>query len=217
MKKPLTIAIDGPAASGKGTLARQLAKKYDLAYLDTGLLYRAVGLKFLRQDPSGKDHALAAQIATTIDIHDLADEALRGGEAGEGASVVAAIPGVRAGLLAFQKDFAANPPDHHQGAVLDGRDIGTIICPDAPIKLFVTADLPERAKRRHQELQNRGFPSIYDDVLRDLTIRDERDSQRQTAPMMKAIDAILIDTSQMDADTVLERAVSVVEEKLKQL
>lgn len=209
----ILIAIDGPAASGKGTLARKLAQRFGLAYLDTGLIYRAVGLKFLQQDPTGQNAYLAVKLAKDLKLDDLQDEGLRGSEAGNGASIVGAIPAVRDALLHFQRELAHNPGEGYHGAVLDGRDIGTVICPDADVKLFIKADLAERAKRRHTELVKRGYPSTLETVLKDLTQRDERDRNRATAPLVAADDAITIDTSRLDAEAVLEEALRIVTEK----
>lgn len=199
----LLIAIDGPAASGKGTLARRIARHFGLPHLDTGLLYRAVGWLAATR---GLDPVAAAAGLTTAD---LAEPALRGDEAGQAASKVAAIPEVRANLLKFQKDFAQQAP----GAVLDGRDIGTVICPDAPVKLFVTASLEARADRRYRELRERGVETIRPRVLAEMAERDRRDSERAAAPMKAAPDAYLLDTSDMDADAAFAAAVAFIERK----
>jgi cytidylate kinase len=197
------IAVDGPAASGKGTLARRLARHFGVSHLDTGLLYRAVGWQ-VRETP--EDTALAVATARAFDIDWLREPALRSEAAGGAASRISALPAVRAALLEFQRAFCRQPG----GAVLDGRDIGTVICPEAPAKLFVTASVEVRAARRHRELQERGIPSIYADVLQDLMDRDARDSNRSTAPMRAAGDALLLDTSALTADQVFETAVAYV-------
>ena len=199
----LLIAIDGPAASGKGTLARRIARHFGLPHLDTGLLYRAVGWL---SGTRGLDPVAAAAGLTTAD---LAEPALRGDEAGQAASKVAAIPQVRANLLKFQQEFAGQAA----GAVLDGRDIGTVICPDAPVKLFVTASLEARADRRFRELRERGVETIRPRVLAEMAERDRRDSERAAAPMKAAPDAYLLDTSDMDADAAFAAAVAFIERK----
>lgn len=204
------IAIDGPAASGKGTLARRLAAEFDFAYLDTGKLYRAVGMKVLRTGGDPEDEEAAADAARALDPLELEDGALSSDEAAGAASKVAALDTVRAALKDFQRNFAAIPPDGKAGAVLDGRDIGTVICPDADAKLFVTADVEVRADRRHKELLERGIASIYARVLAELKDRDARDTNRTTAPMRPADDAHVIDTSEMDADAAFEAALDIV-------
>jgi cytidylate kinase len=200
------IAIDGPAASGKGTLARRLGEAYGFRVLDTGLLYRAVGRAVA--DPA--DTAAAIRAALALDPRDLADPALREDAAAQAASRVSAIPGVRAALLAFQRDFAATAP----GAVLDGRDIGTVICPDAPAKIFVTADVEARADRRWKELLARGAAPIYAAVLADLRQRDERDRRRSVAPMVPAGDAFLLDTTAMTADEAYDASLAYVSSRI---
>ncbi len=209
---PLVVAIDGPAASGKGTLARRVADALGFALLDTGALYRAVGLVVLRAGGSPDDAGVATEAAqglTPAAIAELVrDPALRTDEAAQAASKVSAVPAVRAALLDFQRGFAGAPPDGRAGAVLDGRDIGTVICPDAPAKLFVTATTEVRAGRRLKELQSRGVPAIYAAVLEDMKIRDARDSQRAASPLLPAADAFLLDTSAMDADQAFDAAMS---------
>ena len=181
----MIIAVDGPAASGKGTLARRLAKHFGLNHLDTGSLYRAVAFRALTAgaDPADPDAAVAA--ARRVEAGDLADPRLREDKVAQAASVVAAIPGVRTVLLAFQRDFARRAP----GAVLDGRDIGTVVCPDADAKIFLTATVEARASRRFKELQAGGGPAIYERVLQDMMLRDARDRERRTAPLQRAADA----------------------------
>lgn len=208
---PVTvIAIDGPVAAGKGTLARQLAGAFGLAHLDTGMIYRAVAAKVLSAggDPSDPEAALAAARALTR--ADLERDDLRREAVGQGASIVAAMAPVRDELLAFQRRFAE---EGEPGAVLDGRDIGTVVCPGAKVKFFVTASVESRARRRHKELLERGEKSIYARVLRDLQDRDARDSGRQTAPLRPAEDAIKLDTTEMDAEAAFEAAVQYVLER----
>ncbi len=204
------IAVDGPAASGKGTLARKLATHFGFDYLDTGKLYRAVGLAVVTagKDPSDEEAAIAA--AQSIDPAKLDDPALAGDDAAKAASKVAAIGAVRAALKAFQLSFAERQP----GAVLDGRDIGTVICPDAPAKLFVTATVEVRADRRHKELLSRGEDSIYPRVLQELKERDERDTNRADAPLRPADDAQVLDTSEMTIDEAFVEALRIVEPKV---
>jgi len=205
----MIIAVDGPAASGKGTLARRLAQHFKLPYLDTGSLYRAVALQALESgDPADPSHA--ERVARTLDLKLLSDPRLREEKVAQASSIVAAIPGVRAALLAFQRDFAHRPP----GAVLDGRDIGTVVCPDAEVKLFITASPEIRAERRTKELRDQGDGAIYLRVLEDLKARDTRDAARRTAPLVPAGDAIVIDTSSLDADTVYAQALAVIAQKL---
>ena len=199
------IAIDGPAASGKGTIAKRLATHLSYDYLDTGLLYRAVGY-LLGQDKKSPNDAMSAEhIAQTLDL-DLLNDAgfekhLRTAEAGAAASIVAAMPGVRSAILQAQRDFADNAPI---GCILDGRDIGTIVCPNAPHKLFITARADIRAQRRWQELCKQDPSSDFDTVLADIMERDRRDTERATAPLKQAEDAHLLDTS----DLSIEEAVS---------
>lgn len=204
----MIVAIDGPTASGKGTLAKRIAAHFNLAHLDTGLLYRAVGLGVLRQGADPSDPKAAVAVADALAPSQLDDPALRGDEAGNAASKVAAIPAVRAALLDFQRHFVQSPHPGKKGAVLDGRDIGTVICPEADAKLFVTASAEARARRRHKELQARGLDSIYARVLADLRERDARDSARAAAPLKPAADAFVLDTSALDADQAFEAAVT---------
>ncbi|KAA0686990.1 (d)CMP kinase [Azospirillum brasilense] len=198
----LVIAIDGPAAAGKGTLSKRIAQVYGFAHLDTGALYRAVGVAVLRAggDPANADAAAKAARALRPDDGILNDPALRSDEAAQAASKVAAVPEVRAALLDFQRRFAATPPGGTPGAVLDGRDVGTVVCPNADAKLFVTASVEVRAERRLKELRERGIPAIPSDVLEDMKARDTRDSQRTVAPLLPAADAFVLDTSALDAD-----------------
>jgi cytidylate kinase len=203
----MIIALDGPAASGKGTLGKRLAAHYGLRHLDTGLLYRAVAKAVIDagQQPADETAALAA--ALTLDPAQFDEAALKAQGIGEAASVVSAIPQVRAALLAFQRDFAAAPP----GAVLDGRDIGTVICPDADVKIFVTAAPEVRARRRAAEFAGSGRPVDEAAVLADIKARDDRDMNRAAAPLKQAPDAHLLDTSEMDISTVIRAAIDIVE------
>ncbi|HYC74057.1 (d)CMP kinase [Brevundimonas sp.] len=208
MTRALIIAVDGPAASGKGTIAARLATEYELPFLDTGLLYRAVGVGVLDAGGSLDDEAAAEAVARALDAGQLADtDRLTGRDAGEAASRVARYTGVRAALLAFQKAFA------HQagGAVLDGRDIGTVIAPGAAAKLFVTATPEVRALRRWKQLTGRGEVIAYEDMLADIVRRDERDAGRGAAPMVQAEDAVLLDTTDMDIETAFDAARRIVE------
>ena len=209
----IVVAIDGPAAAGKGTLARRVAAHLGLAYLDTGLLYRATGRRVLDAGGNPDDPAQAEAAARALDPADLNRPDLRTDEVAQAASKVSAVPGVRAALLDFQRAFAARPPAGFKGAVLDGRDIGTVVCPDAPVKLFVTASLEVRAQRRFRELQEKAPDVIYARVLEEMRERDARDSSRSVAPLEPAKDAILLDTSALDADQVFARALEIVEKK----
>lgn len=206
MSAPLIIAVDGPAAAGKGTLARRLAAHLGLPYLDTGLLYRATGRRVLDAggDPANPADATAA--AEALQPSDLDRGDLRGPPADAAASQVAAIPGVRAALLDFQRRFG-----QAHGAVLDGRDIGTVVFPEAPVKLFVTASPEERARRRHAELAARGEAPPLAEVAAEMAARDARDSARDVAPLRPAEDAVTLDTSALDADAAFAAALRIVE------
>ena len=212
--RPFVVAIDGPAASGKGTLAHRLAERFGLAHLDTGKLYRATAFLVLAENGDPADPALADAAARRVDPALLNDPRLLSEEVAQASSVVAAIPRVRAALLAFQRDFAAHPPGSAKGAVLDGRDIGTAVCPDAAVKLFVTASPEARAERRLRELRQSGATVIYRDVLQDMTERDARDSGRRVAPLAAAPDAVTIDTTGLDADQAFELASGIIERAL---
>jgi cytidylate kinase len=206
MSDNLVIALDGPAASGKGTLAKKIAGHFGLPHLDTGLLYRAVGRGVLDRGADPGDTAAAVAVAATLDVAALDEDRLRGAEMGEAASRVAAIPAVRAALFELQRAFAARPG----GAVLDGRDIGTVICPDATVKIFVTATPEVRAERRFKELKGRGESIAFDDVLADIRRRDERDSSRSAAPLVAAADAHLLDTTTLDIDAAFQTALGII-------
>src|SRR5574338_738736 len=209
-RSDLVIAVDGPAASGKGTIARALAEHFQLPHMDTGLLYRAVALNLWRWggDPSSEFEALRACDDLGFDP---GDPELRSEPVSRIASSISAYPGVRAALLERQQAFARQPG----GAVLDGRDIGTVIAPGATVKLFVTASAEVRAQRRVRELLGRGMPAHYDDVLIDIRARDERDSTRSAAPLKQAEDAILLDTSELDIEQSIAEAVRMVEKRLE--
>jgi cytidylate kinase len=210
----LVVAVDGPAAAGKGELTRRLARHFNLARLDTGLLYRAVGWAVLQAKGDPADEGAALDRAKALLAADLENPDLRSEAAGGAASKVAAIPAVRAQLVDFQRDFARNPPGGASGAVLDGRDIGTVICPDADAKLFLTARAEIRAERRLKELQAKGVEAIGSAVLRDMMERDARDAQRSVAPLEPAKDAFVLDTSDMDADAVFAAAVDFISRKV---
>lgn len=202
----MIIAVDGPAAAGKGTIARALAQHFGYHFLDTGSLYRMVGLAVLRagHDPHDAGSAIAA--ARSLDPLAFEDGDLRSEAVGSAASIVAVIPEVRAALLQLQRDFARKAP----GAVLDGRDIGTVVCPDADAKLFVTASAEVRAKRRQVELGS----ADYDTVLAEIRARDLRDSQRATAPLVAAMDAVILDTSEMGVKEAVWEAVDIVTRRI---
>jgi len=203
----LVIAIDGPAASGKGTLARRLAEYFNLPHLDTGLLYRATACALLDEGLPLDDEEAATAAARGLSLTDFDDARLRSREMGEAASVVAALPQVRAELVELQRRFAAR----EEGAVLDGRDIGTVICPGARVKIFVTASPETRAQRRALELARRGEEVDYPTILADVKRRDERDSARAVAPLKPAADAVTLDTSDLDIEAAFRAAVAIVE------
>ena len=209
----IMIAIDGPSASGKGTVARGLAEYFDFSHLDTGLLYRAVGFKSYELDPSFGNNAIPIRVAENFDATWLDNSELRTDEASAMASKVAIIPEVRNALLDFQREFAVNPP--RDGAVLDGRDIGTVICPKAPVKLYVTASAEIRAERRYTELtQYRNIDTTYEKVLSDLRARDDRDMNRAEAPLKPAPDSVLLDTSKMSIDDAIAKAIKLTNDAL---
>ncbi|MFO1117235.1 MAG: (d)CMP kinase [Beijerinckiaceae bacterium] len=203
----MIIAIDGPAASGKGTIARRLAKHFDLPHLDTGLLYRATALALMDEGGPLDDVERAVAAARGLALTDFDEQRLRGREMGEGASIVAAMPPVRAALVEMQQRFTRHP----RGAVLDGRDIGTVIAPGADVKIFVTAAPETRAQRRALELKSRGEAVDYPEILADIRKRDERDSHRSAAPLKPAADAHILDTTDLDIEGAFAAALSIVE------
>ncbi|MHA7775020.1 (d)CMP kinase [Roseibium sp. M-1] len=202
----MIIAIDGPAASGKGTLSRRLADHFGLRHLDTGLTYRAVAAALLAKGLPLGDEAIAIEIAHNLDLAQMDKSVLSAHEIGEAASRIAVLGGLREELVNLQRRFAKVPP----GAVLDGRDIGTVVCPDATVKLFVTASPQARARRRTDEMVSKGQEANYASVLDDLKRRDERDAKRTVAPMRQADDAVLLDTTEMDIETAFQAAVDIV-------
>jgi cytidylate kinase len=206
----MIIAIDGPAASGKGTLARLIAVHYRLAYLDTGMLYRAVARDVLAAGAALEDAEAAATAASGLDPATLDDQSLKDRGVGDAASIVAKHPAVRTALLDYQRTFA------RKGAVLDGRDIGTVVCPDADAKIFVVADQRVRARRRYEELAAKGEPVTFESVLEVIRRRDERDAARDTAPMKPAADADLLDTTDLDINAAFDAAVALIERKIGQ-
>jgi CMP/dCMP kinase len=203
----MIIAIDGPAASGKGTLGKRLAAHYGLRHLDTGLIYRAVAKAVLDAGHSPGNRARAVAAAEALDPQNFDEQALKRPEVGEAASLISAIPEVRGALVALQRNFGRTPP----GAVVDGRDIGTVIFPDADVKIFVTASPQARAQRRGLELQRAGFSVSEADVLADIRRRDERDMSRAAAPLKAAPEAHLLDTTHLDIDAAFRAAVDIVE------
>ena len=209
----MIVAIDGPSASGKGTLARRLAEALDFAYLDTGMLYRAVGAAVLAAGADPGEAAAAVEAARTLELSDLERPGLRGEAVGQAASIVAVMPGVRGALLGLQRRFAAAPPGGQAGAVLDGRDIGTVVCPEAEVKIFVTASLEGRAHRRHKQLLESGEASIYARVVQEMRARDRRDSERAAAPLRPAPDAVVLDTNELDAGDAFRAALEIVDSR----
>ncbi len=205
-----TVAVDGPAPAGKGTISRRLSNDFGFRYLDTGLLYRAVGVIALHDGQGVLDPHWAVEIARRLTEDDMDRDDLRTSRAGQAASKVAALPEVRDALLEFQRAFARR----EGGAVLDGRDIGTVICPEAEVKLFVTASAEVRAERRYRELSAKGSDVKPEQVLADVRERDARDAERSTAPMKPAEDAILLDTSELSIDEALAQAISLIAEKM---
>ena len=208
MTKPFVIAIDGPAASGKGTLGRRLATELGLNHLDTGLTYRAVANQLLQSNQTLEDETVAVAAAEQVDLGKLDRSVLSNHTVGNAASKVAAMTKVRQKLVELQRAFANTPP----GAILDGRDIGTVVCPDAAVKLYVTASPEVRARRRWQEMQDKGEAADYDTILTDIAERDARDMGRADSPLKPATDAHLLDTSQMDIETAFLKAMAIVKQ-----
>lgn len=206
--KPFVIAIDGPAASGKGTLARRLSATLGFAYLDTGLTYRAVAHALMQVGLPLDNEALGVEVASNIDFGKLDRAILAAHDIGEAASQIAVMPRVRTALVSAQKKFAERLP----GTILDGRDIGTVVCPDADVKFYVTAEPDVRARRRHDELLKNKHASKYTQILADIRLRDERDMNRQDSPLKPAEDAHLIDTSKMDIEAAFQAVLAIVKE-----
>lgn len=209
----MIIAIDGPAGAGKGTLALRLSAIYDLAHLDTGLLYRAVALKVIEAGQSSSKKETAIRMAASLQEEDFKNPSLREERIGSLASEISAFPEVRELLLDFQRDFAKHPHSGKQGVVLDGRDIGLVILPEAPCKIFVTASPEVRAMRRLKELHQKGIDSIYENVLKDIKERDTRDQTRKVSTLRPAADAFILDTSELGIDEVVEKACLIVDLK----
>jgi CMP/dCMP kinase len=212
----VVIAVDGTAASGKGTLAKRLARHFGFAHLDSGALYRLTALNAIEAGGDPADEADAVRAARVIDPSRAGDPAIRTDRVAKAASVVAAFPAVRAALLAFQRKFAAEPPGNAAGAVIDGRDIGTVVCPGATAKLFVDAAAETRARRRWLELVASGAPAGEDAVLADIQSRDKRDRERAASPLKPAADACLLDTTLLDIDAAFARALALVEPKVEE-
>ncbi len=208
----MIIAIDGTLASGKGTIARRLSGWYGLAHMDTGRLYRATGVAALTKQVDFADAEALTSVALTLDLNDYSEESLRTAEAGQAASKVAAIPEVRAALLQIQRDFAHQP----KGAVLDGRDIGTVVCPDADVKLWIDASVEVRAERRWKELTTKGETLSLDEMIAQLKERDDRDKNRADAPMIAAADSVLIDTTHLTIDAAVDKARAAVDAVIAQ-
>jgi cytidylate kinase len=208
----MIIAIDGTLASGKGTIARRLSRWYGLAHMDTGRLYRATGVAALNKGVDFENPAALAEVALSLDLNDYDEDQLRTAEAGQAASKVAAIPAVRAALLELQRAFANQP----KGAVLDGRDIGTVVCPDADVKLWVDASVEARATRRWKELSEKGETLSLDEMIDQLKERDERDRNRSDAPMVAAADSVLIDTTHLTIDAAVDKARAAVDAVIAQ-
>ncbi len=208
----MIIAIDGPAASGKGTLAKRIATHFGYQCLDTGLLYRAVARDLTAAGQSLEDAQAAQKAAKSLDPGSLDDPGLRLAGIGEAASVIAKIAAVRTALLDLQRNFAAQEP----GAVLDGRDIGTVVCPDAEVKIFITAHVEVRARRRYEELKKRGEPVNYEGILEMIKARDARDAGRADAPMAAAPDALLLDTTDLDIEAAFDAVVGLIKRKIGQ-
>lgn len=206
----MIIAIDGPSAAGKGTIAGKIAAHFGYAHLDSGALYRAVALALLRAGREPSDAAAAVSAAEDLDPEIMSEPAIRDQETGAAASLVAAIPEVRRALVHFQREFASHPPGGAAGAVIDGRDIGTVVCPQADVKLFITATDEERARRRMLELKGRGEAHDYEEVLSEIQARDQRDIERETAPLKRATDALLLNTTNLDIEAAFQAALDLI-------
>ena len=221
----MIITIDGPASAGKGTLAGKIAQEYKLTYFDTGMVYRAVGIETLLANVPAEDEVVAERFAKELTFSKMMDLAqnpsFRGPEGGKRASIVSAFPSVRGALLKMQQDFYKNPTfadgSKAQGVVYDGRDTGTVVCPQADIKFFLTSSAEERAKRRYKEYQTKGITSSYEEVLRDIIARDKRDSERSTSPLKPAADAIILDTTHLSIEEVFEKAKEIIDSHQKNL
>ncbi len=219
----MIITIDGPASAGKGTLADKLSRKYGMAYFDTGMVYRAVGLQMVLDGQPLEDETTAEKVAKALTFPKMIalshHQDFRSDVGGKAASVVAAMPSVRRALLKMQQDFALNPVfadgSKANGAIYDGRDTGTVVCPEADIKLFVTASPEVRAERRYKEFLQKGLNKTYEEVLAQIKERDERDSNRSAAPLKPAADAIIFDTSEYNAEQVFEKVCSLIDKKLE--
>jgi cytidylate kinase len=202
----MIIAVDGPAAAGKGTLVSKLAKHFNLESLDTGTLYRGVALSMINQGIDLDDERTALQHAIDLDLRLTKSSNIRSAAVGVAASKIASIKTVRTALLNFQREFAANPPDGKEGTILDGRDVATVVCPEADYKIFVTANIEIRTKRRLKELIERNEPAIYEQIMNELRERDDRDTSRSIAPLRQASGAMVIDTSGLDAEQAFDQA-----------
>lgn len=201
----MIIALDGPSASGKGVIGQRLAEELNLAYLDTGLLFRAVAYKAMQEKVATDDAGAMAEIASELTSEDLDTPALRSEEVGQCASVVSQLPELREAITKYERHFGKNPPEDKEGTILDGRDIGTVIFPEADFKVFVTADVETRALRRHNQLIELGQESIYDEVLSEMRVRDTRDQSRTVAPLVPADDALVVDTTNLTIEKALEK------------
>lgn len=213
--KPLIVAIDGPAGAGKGTVSQEIARLYNFAYLDTGLVYRAAARKVLQAGVDVRDHENVIAVAKTLNMGDMVHiPELRTETMGNEASRIATIPEVREALINMQRNFANHPPLPHLGAVLDGRDIGTVVCPQAPVKIFITASPEVRAERRMKELQGRGISCIYESILLEIKERDDRDMNRPTAPLRPAADAVTLDSSERTPQEMVEMVSAIIDQQL---
>jgi CMP/dCMP kinase len=212
----MIIAIDGPSASGKGVIGRQLAEHFELAYLDTGLLFRAIGHDLITRNVDISDEKEALKSANKLLDYDYENQELRTEKVGRHASIVSTYAEVRDAVLSFERNYGKSPPKNKKGAVLDGRDIGTVVFPDAYCKIFVTADLETRAKRRYEQLIESELKCIYEDVLQDLRDRDARDQNRKIAPLLPAKDAHIVDTTLLTVEEAIERIVNLIKVKQAQ-